>query len=167
MALPEGKDVKALADTLKVATVDIGMAVPAEWAYESLGIPMPKEGEATIGEPIEPPEEPDELPDDEPDDPDGEDMRPTEDMAANAKEALEARRMASEGSKPLTRAQVDRAKRIARREVLTGREVRKMAAQFEAARATRPDGDATGTPWLAAWKASGGDAGDVWTSARK
>lgn len=47
-SLIESVDTKVLAETLAVASRDLGLRIPARWAHQALGIPQPAEGEATL-----------------------------------------------------------------------------------------------------------------------
>jgi phage gp29-like protein len=47
----EEEDFKTMAEALKVVIVDMGVKVPASWAYEQLRIPVPAEGEDIIEPP--------------------------------------------------------------------------------------------------------------------
>lgn len=47
-SLVESVDTKALAETLAVASRELGIRIPAEWAHRALGIPQPVDGEAIV-----------------------------------------------------------------------------------------------------------------------
>lgn len=47
-ALSEAVDTKVLAETLAVAVRELGLRVPAEWAYGALGIPAPTDGQELL-----------------------------------------------------------------------------------------------------------------------
>lgn len=83
----EGKDLLALSTGLKT-TVETGLPVPQKWAYELLGIPAPKGGEAVIEPPAKapPPGEtnPDGTPKDPEDDPEDDPAEPAEDPEKEA-----------------------------------------------------------------------------------
>lgn len=48
-SLVQAADTKVLAETLAVAVKELGLAVPARWVHQALGIPQPQAGEAVLG----------------------------------------------------------------------------------------------------------------------
>ncbi len=45
----EPRDLRELADVLSVAVNDLGIQAPTRWVHDTLGIPQPTNGEATVG----------------------------------------------------------------------------------------------------------------------
>jgi hypothetical protein len=154
--------------------------MPRAWVYEELGIPMPIEGEEVFGDDdlpelpeLEPGIEdaPQPEPEDAPDLPDIDevesaasvDLRPTEEMARNAINALEIRRAKPQSERGMTSVGLARARDISNRAELSEDTVRRMVSYFQ-----RHEVDKKGSTWdeqgkgWQAWNGWGGDAGFAW-----
>jgi len=179
LEIPVPKDEKAIAERVKIYN-EIGVKMPRAWVYEELGIPMPIEGEEVFGDdelPDLPEPEPDteDVPQPEPEDvpdlPDVEevesalsvDLRPTEEMARNAINALEIRRAKPQSERGMTSVGLARARDISNRAELSEDTVRRMVSYFQ-----RHEVDKKGSTWdkqgkgWQAWNGWGGDAGYAW-----
>jgi phage gp29-like protein len=147
IVIPEKQDQKAQAERMKIIK-EIGIEVPREYAYETLQIPMPTDGEKIVGDPaqIAPP------PMDE--------LIPTEDMAEAAQLALQVRREKPKSERGMTAAMLSKARDIADRKPLTKVMASRMLSFFEEAQKNRDDDDfnAQGASWQE-WHAYGGDYG--------
>jgi phage gp29-like protein len=169
MEIPIVKDEKAAAERVKLYK-EIGVEMPRQWVYEELGIPMPNEGEQIFGEEIE--DDIDLLPVDdlEPSiDPMVEtaraeiDLRPTEEMARNATNALEVRRTKPPSERGMIAVGLARARDISNRVDLSPETVKRMVSFF-----ARHEVDKDGATWSEqgkgwqAWNGWGGDAGYAW-----
>jgi hypothetical protein len=89
------------------------------------------------------------------------DLQPTDEMAANASEALTARRESPDGKGGMTVVGLARARDIASRTALTVETVRRMGSFFAQASRTDAEGNVT-----CAWQGWGGDAGRRWVEAK-
>jgi phage gp29-like protein len=179
LEIPMPKDEKAIAERVKIYN-EIGVKMPKAWVYEELGIPMPIEGEEVFGDddlPELPELEPDAEdvpqlePEDAPDLPDIDevesaasvDLRPTEEMARNAINALEIRRAKPQSERGMTSVGLARARDISNRAELSEDTVRRMVSYFQ-----RHEVDKKGSTWdeqgkgWQAWNGWGGDAGFAW-----
>jgi hypothetical protein len=91
------------------------------------------------------------------------DLTPTEEMAANAKRALEVRAEKPESERGMTDVGIARARDLANRRELSPETVRRMKAFFD-----RHQGDKDGATWgeqgpgWQAWHGWGGDSGRAW-----
>lgn len=186
LEIPVAKDAKMEAERIKILQ-EAGVPIPAAWAYETLGIPEPVEGEPLLGTlpppvPLAPPVAPqpeidDTLPDEDAQEDDlievdleqldaaraDIDLRPTEEMARNAERALEVRRQKPESQRGMTAVGIARARDIANRVELSEDTVRRMVSFF-----ARHEVDKKGSTWdeqgkgWQAWQGWGGDAGRAW-----
>jgi len=168
MDIPVVKDEKAVAERIKLYK-EIGIEMPRLWVYEELGVPVPNEGEEIFGKEIE---DIDLLPiDDIPPaiDPMIEtaraeiDLRPTEEMARNATNALEVRRAKPASERGMIAVGLARARDISNRVELSPETVSRMVSFF-----SRHEVDKDGETWSEqgkgwqAWNGWGGDAGFAW-----
>ena len=179
LEIPVPKDEKTIAERVKIYN-EIGVKMPRAWVYEELGIPMPIEGEEVFGDdelPELPEPEPgiEDIPQPEPEDapdlPDIDevesaasvDLRPTEEMARNAINALEIRRAKPQSERGMTSVGLARARDISNRAELSEDTVRRMVSYFQ-----RHEVDKKGSTWdeqgkgWQAWNGWGGDAGFAW-----
>jgi phage gp29-like protein len=163
IVIPKPKDEKAIAERVKILR-EIGVPVTSKWLYEELGIPEPQDGEEVFGEitPL-PPLEPEiteaarnEI-----------DLRPTEDMAKAAQDALEIRRQKPASQRGMTAVGIARARDIANRSQLSPDTVKRMVSFF-----ARHEVDKKGSTWdekgkgWQAWNGWGGDPGREWANAK-
>lgn len=162
MDIPVVKDEKAIAERVKIYK-EIGIAMPKQWLYDELGIPVPLEGEDVFGE--EPPVDLVEVP------PSTEiesaradvDLRPTEEMAKNAARALDVRRAKPQSERGMIAVGLARARDISNRVELSPDTVKRMVSFF-----ARHEVDKQGSSWpeqgkgWQAWHGWGGDAGFAW-----
>ena len=162
MDIPVVKDEKAIAERVKIYK-EIGIAMPKQWLYDELGIPVPLEGEDVFGE--EPPVDIVEVP------PSAEiesaradvDLRPTEEMAKNAARALDVRRAKPQSERGMIAVGLARARDISNRVDLSPDTVKRMVSFF-----ARHEVDKQGSSWpeqgkgWQAWNGWGGDAGFAW-----
>ena len=162
MDIPVVKDEKAIAERVKIYK-EIGIAMPKQWLYDELGIPVPLEGEDVFGE--EPPVDIVEVP------PSAEiesaradvDLRPTEEMAKNAARALDVRRAKPQSERGMIAVGLARARDISNRVELSPDTVKRMVSFF-----ARHEVDKQGSSWpeqgkgWQAWNGWGGDAGFAW-----
>jgi len=159
--IPKPKDEKAIAERVKILK-EIGLPVTNKWIYEELGVPEPQEGEAIFGG--------DNVPEIEPLDPEltesaraDIDLRPTDDMAKAAQDALEIRRTKPASERGMTAVGIARARDIANRSELSPDTVKRMVSFF-----ARHEVDKQGETWSdkgkgwQAWHGWGGDAGREW-----
>jgi phage gp29-like protein len=174
LEIPVPKDEKAIAERVKIYN-EIGVKMPKAWVYEELGIPMPIEGEEVFGDDELPPAVEPEIPVDTPDIPKASeeieeiksaasvDLRPTEEMARNAINALEIRRAKPQSERGMTSVGLARARDISNRAELSEDTVRRMVSYFQ-----RHEVDKKGSTWdeqgkgWQAWNGWGGDAGYAW-----
>ena len=170
MDIPVAKDEKAIAERVKIYK-EIGIAMPKQWLYEELGIPMPIEGEEVFGE---------EMPADLAEMPVADlpseiipqeiesaradvDLRPTEEMARNASNALEVRRSKPQSERGMIAVGLARARDISNRVELSPETVNRMVSFF-----SRHEVDKQGSTWdekgkgWQAWNGWGGDEGFAW-----
>jgi len=170
MDIPVVKDDKAIAERVKIYK-EIGIAMPKQWLYEELGIPMPIEGEEVFGEEMPadlaempvadlPPEIiPQEIESARAD----VDLRPTEEMARNASNALEVRRSKPQSERGMIAVGLARARDISNRVELSPDTVNRMVSFF-----SRHEVDKQGSTWdekgkgWQAWNGWGGDEGFAW-----
>jgi hypothetical protein len=170
MDIPVVKDDKAIAERVKIYK-EIGIAMPKQWLYEELGIPMPIEGEEVFGEEMPadlveipvadlPPEIiPQEIESARAD----VDLRPTEEMARNASNALEVRRSKPQSERGMIAVGLARARDISNRVELSPDTVGRMVSFF-----SRHEVDKQGSTWdekgkgWQAWNGWGGDEGFAW-----
>ena len=170
MDIPVVKDDKAIAERVKIYK-EIGIAMPKQWLYEELGIPMPIEGEEVFGEEMPadlaevpvadlPPEIiPQEIESARAD----VDLRPTEEMARNASNALEVRRSKPQSERGMIAVGLARARDISNRVELSPETVNRMVSFF-----SRHEVDKQGSTWdekgkgWQAWNGWGGDEGFAW-----
>jgi hypothetical protein len=175
MDIPVVKDEKAVAERIKLYK-EIGVEMPRLWVYEELGIPVPNEGEEIFGKEIEdidllpvddlpppvdgiPPAEQDEIESARAD----VDLRPTEEMARNATNALEVRRAKPASERGMIAVGLARARDISNRVELSPETVKRMVSFF-----ARHEVDKDGSTWSEqgkgwqAWNGWGGDAGYAW-----
>jgi len=170
MDIPVAKDEKAIAERVKIYK-EIGIVMPKQWLYEELGIPMPIEGEEVFGEemPVDlaempvadlPPEIiPQEIESARAD----VDLRPTEEMARNASNALEVRRSKPQSERGMIAVGLARARDISNRVELSPDTVNRMVSFF-----SRHEVDKQGSTWdekgkgWQAWNGWGGDEGFAW-----
>jgi phage gp29-like protein len=170
MDIPVVKDDKAIAERVKIYK-EIGIAMPKQWLYEELGIPMPIEGEEVFGEEMPadlaempvadlPPEIiPQEIESARAD----VDLRPTEEMARNASNALEVRRSKPQSERGMIAVGLARARDISNRVELSPDTVNRMVSFF-----SRHEVDKKGSTWdekgkgWQAWNGWGGDEGFAW-----
>ena len=162
MDIPVVKDEKAIAERVKIYK-EIGIAMPKQWLYDELGIPVPLEGEDVFGE--EPPVDIVEVP------PSTAiesartdvDLRPTEEMAKNAARALDVRRAKPQSERGMIAVGLARARDISNRVDLSPDTVKRMVSFF-----ARHEVDKQGSSWpeqgkgWQAWNGWGGDAGFAW-----
>ena len=162
MDIPVVKDEKAIAERVKIYK-EIGIAMPKQWLYDELGIPVPLEGEDVFGE--EPPVDLVEVP------PSTAiesartdvDLRPTEEMAKNAARALDVRRAKPQSERGMIAVGLARARDISNRVELSPDTVKRMVSFF-----ARHEVDKQGSSWpeqgkgWQAWHGWGGDAGFAW-----
>jgi phage gp29-like protein len=163
IVIPKPKDEKAIAERVKILR-EIGVPVTSKWLYDELGIPEPQDGEEVFGEitPL-PPLEPEiteaarnEI-----------DLRPTEDMAKAAQDALEIRRQKPASQRGMTAVGIARARDIANRSQLSPDTVKRMVSFF-----ARHEVDKKGSTWdekgkgWQAWNGWGGDPGREWANAK-
>ena len=162
MDIPVVKDEKAIAERVKIYK-EIGIAMPKQWLYDELGIPVPLEGEDVFGE--EPPVDLVEVP------PSTAiesartdvDLRPTEEMARNAARALDVRRAKPQSERGMIAVGLARARDISNRVELSPDTVKRMVSFF-----ARHEVDKQGFSWpeqgkgWQAWHGWGGDAGFAW-----
>ena len=162
MDIPVVKDEKAIAERVKIYK-EIGIAMPKQWLYDELGIPVPLEGEDVFGE--EPPVDIVELPlgaEIESARADV-DLRPTEEMAKNAARALDVRRAKPQSERGMIAVGLARARDISNRVELSPDTVKRMVSFF-----ARHEVDKQGSSWpeqgkgWQAWHGWGGDAGFAW-----
>lgn len=170
MEIPVAKDEKAIAERVKIYK-EIGIAMPKQWLYDELGIPMPIEGEDVFGEEMPPDliEEPvaDLLPEIIPQEIESAradvDLRPTEEMAKNASNALEVRRSKPQSERGMIAVGLARARDISNRVELSPDTVSRMVSFF-----SRHEVDKQGSTWdekgkgWQAWNGWGGDEGFAW-----
>jgi phage gp29-like protein len=175
MDIPVAKDEKAIAERVKIYN-EIGIAMPRQWVYDELGIPLPIDGEEIFNEPMEellpePLLEPVEDPFPEPLPPEPEieaarveiDLRPTEEMAKNAANALEVRRAKPASERGMIAVGLARARDISNRVELSADTVKRMVSFF-----ARHEVDKDGSTWSdqgkgwQAWHGWGGDEGFAW-----
>jgi phage gp29-like protein len=175
MDIPVAKDEKAIAERVKIYN-EIGIAMPRQWVYDELGIPLPIDGEEIFNEPmeellpeplLEPVEDP--LPEPLPPEPEIEaarveiDLRPTEEMAKNAANALEVRRAKPASERGMIAVGLARARDISNRVELSADTVKRMVSFF-----ARHEVDKDGSTWSdqgkgwQAWHGWGGDEGFAW-----
>jgi len=175
MDIPVVKDEKAVAERIKLYK-EIGVEMPRLWVYEELGIPVPNEGEEIFGKEIEdidllhvddlpppvdgiPPAEQEEIESARAD----VDLRPTEEMARNATNALEVRRTKPASERGMIAVGLARARDISNRVELSPETVKRMVSFF-----ARHEVDKDGATWSEqgkgwqAWNGWGGDAGYAW-----
>ena len=170
MEIPVAKDEKAIAERVKIYK-EIGIAMPKQWLYDELGIPMPIEGEDVFGEEMPPDliEEPvaDLPPEIIPQEIESAradvDLRPTEEMARNASNALEVRRSKPQSERGMIAVGLARARDISNRVELSPDTVSRMVSFF-----SRHEVDKQGSTWdekgkgWQAWNGWGGDEGFAW-----
>jgi hypothetical protein len=162
---------------------DLGVEIPRQWAHETLGVPMPADGDEIIGgesgdESTKPVTQP-QVSNDTMDDDEEEDLtdepeieaaradsyRPTEEMASNARLALEVRRAKPASQRGMTAVGLARARDIANRVELPPDTVKRMVSFF-----ARHEVDKKGSTWdeqgkgWQAWNGWGGDAGMAWAN---
>jgi phage gp29-like protein len=164
IVIPKPKDEKAIAERIKIVTKDIGLPVSNKWIYNELGISEPQEGEALFGEVEDPlpllPEITEAARADI-------DLRPTEDMAKAAQDALEIRRQKPASQRGMTSVGIARARDISNRSELSAETVKRMVSFF-----ARHEVDKKGETWdekgkgWQAWHGWGGDAGREWANAK-
>jgi hypothetical protein len=170
MDIPVVKDEKSIAERVKIYK-EIGIAMPKQWLYDELGIPMPLEGEEVFGEEMPadlvempandlPPEIiPAEIESARAD----VDLRPTEEMARNASNALEVRRSKPPSERGMIAVGLARARDISNRVELSPDTVGRMVSFF-----SRHEVDKQGSTWdekgkgWQAWHGWGGDEGFAW-----
>jgi len=170
MDIPVIKDEKAIAERVKIYK-EIGIAMPKQWLYDELGIPVPLEGEDVFGEemsadlvemPVDdlPPEIiPQEIESARAD----VDLRPTEEMARNAARALDVRRAKPQSERGMIAVGLARARDISNRVELSPETVKRMVSFF-----ARHEVDKQGSSWSEqgkgwqAWHGWGGDEGFAW-----
>ena len=170
MDIPVVKDEKSIAERVKIYK-EIGIAMPKQWLYDELGIPMPLEGEEVFGEEMPadlvempandlPPEIiPAEIESARAD----VDLRPTEEMARNASNALEVRRSKPPSERGMIAVGLARARDISNRVELSPETVVRMVSFF-----ARHEVDKQGSTWdekgkgWQAWHGWGGDEGFAW-----
>jgi len=168
ISIPKPKDEKAIAERVKILK-EIGVPVTTKWLYDELGIPEPQEGDAIFGE-----DDSEDAPDDielEPELTESArneiDLRPTEDMAKAAQDALEIRRIKPASQRGMTAVGIARARDISNRTQLTPDTVKRMVSFF-----ARHEVDKQGESWSEkgkgwqAWHGWGGDAGREWANAK-
>ena len=170
MEIPVAKDEKAIAERVKIYK-EIGIAMPKQWLYDELGIPMPIEGDDVFGEEMPPDliEEPvaDLPPEIIPQEIESAradvDLRPTEEMARNASNALEVRRSKPQSERGMIAVGLARARDISNRVELSPDTVSRMVSFF-----SRHEVDKQGSTWdekgkgWQAWNGWGGDEGFAW-----
>lgn len=168
LEIPVPKDEKAIAERVKIYN-EIGIQMPKAWVYEELGIPMPIEGEEIFGGDSVPPGVEPEIPEvseevsEEIESAASPDLRPTEEMARNAANALEVRRAKPQSERGMTSVGLARARDISNRVELSEDTVRRMVSFF-----ARHEVDKKGETWdeqgkgWQAWNGWGGDAGYSW-----
>jgi phage gp29-like protein len=166
MEIPVVKDEKAIAERVKIYK-EIGIAMPKQWLYDELGIPVPLEGEEVFGEQPEPPLVPpvNDLPSvtDIQSARADVDLRPTEEMARNATRALEVRRTKPASERGMIAVGLARARDISNRTELSPETVKRMVSFF-----ARHEVDKQGASWdeqgkgWQAWHGWGGDEGYAW-----
>jgi phage gp29-like protein len=180
LEMPEQRNDKAEAERIKLLA-EAGVPMPLAWVYETLGIPEPMEDEPVFGgvapvAPVEVAPEPIEVPLPEEIDDLEEvaeieleaavatvDLRPTEEMASNAAQALEVRRGKPVSLRGMTAVGLARARDIANRTELSEDTVRRMVSFF-----ARHEVDKQGSTWddqgkgWQAWNGWGGDEGYAW-----
>lgn len=171
MDIPVVKDEKAIAERVKIYK-EIGIAMPRQWVYDELGIPLPIDGEEIFNDilpepPLDPVQEP--LPDPLPAEAEIEaarieiDLRPTEQMAKNASNALEVRRSKPASERGMIAVGLARARDISNRVELSADTVKRMVSFF-----ARHEVDKDGSTWSdqgkgwQAWHGWGGDEGFAW-----
>ena len=170
MDIPVIKDEKAIAERVKIYK-EIGIAMPKQWLYDELGIPVPLEGEDVFGEEMSgdlvempvndlPPEIiPQEIESARAD----VDLRPTEEMARNAARALDVRRAKPQSERGMIAVGLARARDISNRVELSPETVNRMVSFF-----ARHEVDKQGSSWdeqgkgWQAWHGWGGDEGFAW-----
>ena len=163
MDIPVIKDEKAIAERVKIYK-EIGIAMPKQWLYDELGIPVPLEGEDVFGEemPVN-----DLLPEINPAEIESAradvDLRPTEEMARNAARALDVRRAKVPSERGMIAVGLARARDISNRVELSPETVNRMVSFF-----ARHEVDKQGSSWdeqgkgWQAWHGWGGDEGFAW-----
>ena len=164
IVIPKPKDEKAIAERIKIVTKDIGLPVSNKWIYNELGVEEPQEGEALFGEVEDPlpllPEIAEAARADI-------DLRPTDDMAKAAQDALEIRRQKPASERGMTSVGIARARDISNRSELSAETVKRMVSFF-----ARHEIDKKGETWdekgkgWQAWHGWGGDAGREWANAK-
>ena len=179
IVIPRAKDSKATAERFKIL-VDTGVKMPTKWVYEELEIPEPVDGEDVFGE-ADAPERPDMPPKEEEEAPkplddldpleaarlEEIDLKPTEEMARAAQNALDVRRTKPVSERGMTAVGIARARDIINRTNLTPDTVRRMVSFF-----ARHEVDKKGATWgekgkgWQAWNGWGGDAGYAWAKAK-
>lgn len=166
--IPIPKDEKAIAERVKIYK-EIGIEMPKQWLYETLGIPLPVDGEDIFGE------EPEVIEEEPVEDMApvaieeiesaraAVDLRPTEEMAKNAARALEVRRTKPPSERGMIAVGLARARDISNRTELSPESVKRMVSFF-----ARHEIDKQGSTWdekgkgWQAWHGWGGDEGFAW-----
>ena len=172
IVVPVVRDKKEMAETFRIL-IEAGVPMPRKWTYEELGIPQPEDGEEVLT--LLPEES---LENEEPSELDGDkveetfdleavrknvDLQPTQEMADNAKQALDVRRTKPASQRGMTAVGLARARDLINRVTLSPDTVRKMAAWF-----ARHEVDKKGASWedkgkgWQAWHGWGGDEGKAW-----
>lgn len=177
IVVPEPKDQKTIAERIEIITQKIKLPVSKKWIYETLEIPQPQDEDELFGDdspdgtPMEQPgdmltDQPDledEMQDEEDDDLEDElDLTPTDEMAQNAMDALDAKRNKGEKERGMGTAYVMRARDIVDRVKLKPETIKAMALFFQQVEASNQDGwKEKGKRWQE-YNAMGGDAGREW-----
>jgi phage gp29-like protein len=163
MDIPVIKDEKAIAERVKIYK-EIGIAMPKQWLYDELGIPVPLEGEDVFGEEMPVNDLPPEIIPQEIESARADiDLRPTEEMARNAARALDVRRAKPQSERGMIAVGLARARDISNRVELSPETVNRMVSFF-----ARHEVDKQGSSWdeqgkgWQAWHGWGGDEGFAW-----
>ena len=174
IVIPEAKDDKANAERVKILS-EIGIEMPRAWVHETVGVPVPVEGEAVFEKkepemplPAVPGQTPQETEDDiEEEQDDEEDLRPDESMAANAQAALDAMRGKGIVSRAISAIAMHRARQIADRTPLSPATLDKMKAYFSRVDPAIVHAAAAdeGKAWIE-WNSWGGDAAKEWIESK-